>query len=271
MASTHFPRALAVSVSTVLALTSVTTVATPALADRAAQLTQLNGLQAGGVESALRSRGFTHIASHRNSMGYTYAYWWDNGDNTCVRTEVYGGNVESIVDATAADCNQTGGGGNNNAGAAVAVAGLAILGAALASRSHHREGNDFNAQQTAQFDRGYTDGLHGAAYHNYDRSDAYSNGYQVGTDERSANLSHHSGRGGYQQFARFDDLQGARAAGATDELGRRGFRQVDNFASGNARYGIYWNSGTHQCLQAITANGRLEDIRDIGQHPNCRG
>lgn len=245
---------------------SAALVVTPALAEKASRLASVNGKDAWGAEQDLKSRGFKSVSSHKNSMGYVYSYWWDKRDGNCVRVEVYNDTVESIVDAKDRDCGH----GGNTAAAAGAVAGLALLGAVLASKSHHHGDKNYNDQETAEFDRGYKDGLYHAQYHNYSRSDAYSHGYEVGVDERNANLSHHHNRGGYAHVAEFKDLQGARAAGAMDELGRRGFTQVDNFTSGNARYSIQWRAASHQCLQAIIANGRIDDIRDIHQHPNCR-
>jgi len=60
------------------------------------------------------------------------------------------------------------------------------------------------------------------------------------------------------------------AAGDMDDLTKRGFRQVVNFASGDARYSIQWRAASHQCLQVITANGRIEPITDIQSQPKCR-
>lgn len=79
-----------------------------------------------------------------------------------------------------------------------------------------------------------------------------------------------SGSGGYQGAQNFDDLRGVRASSAMSALERRGFRQVDNFTSGNTRYSIQWNDRTRQCVQATIADGRIYDISDIGRHPNCR-
>jgi hypothetical protein len=243
-------------------------VATPLLAEKASNLTWINGQDAASAERELRGRGFTNISSHRSSGGYVNSYWWNGGDDDCIVVESYSGKVMTINDATDQDCGHHKGDG---AAAAVGVvAGAAILGALLGGKSHHKEGRDYNSDQTAEFDRGYTDGLHGATYHNYSRSDAYSHGYEKGVDEREANLSHHYRRGGYAQVARIDDLQGARAAGGMSELERRGFTQVDKFATGNTRYSIQWKRDTRQCVQVTIADGRFYDIRDIGTHPNCR-
>jgi hypothetical protein len=244
-------------------------VATPAMAEKADRLTTLNGLQADGAESALRSRGFTFIDSHRNSMGYVYSYWWDHQDENCVQVEVYRNTVETIQDAQNSDCNQSNGGGNT-AAAVGAVAGLAILGGLLASRSHHRGDNEYSDQDQRRFDNGYQDGLHNAAYHNKHDSDAYARGYEAGVDERNANMGTHHNRGGYVQTVDFHDLEGARAAGAMDEMERRGFQQVDNFTSGNTRYSIQWRRASSQCVQMTIADGHIYDMRDIGQHPECR-
>jgi hypothetical protein len=246
-------------------------VATPVLAEKAADLTYLNGRSAGDVERTIHDRGFRHVSSHRSGSGYVHSYWWQDKGNHCidVEAEERSGNVMTINDAPASDCGHS---GKVSGGEAAAIGvGAVLLGALLTSgKSHHKDGAQYDQQQTAEFDRGYNDGLYNAAYHNGSRSDAYAKGYEKGVDEREANLRHHSRRGGYAQAARFDDLQGARAAGGMSELESRGFTQVDNFASGNARYSIQWKRDTRQCLQVIIADGRFEDIRDIGTHPKCR-
>lgn len=258
------------TLSRIMCATAATAlVATPVLAEKASELTYLNGSDAGSAERQLRDRGFAHIGSDRHEIGFVYSYWWDEGDDDCVQVEARNGQVLTINDASDQDCGHHQG----NAGAAVAaVAGAAILGALLSHKSHHHEDGDHHSDRDSelQYERGYTDGLHNAAYHNYDRSDAYSNGYSAGVQQRNANLSHHHGRGGYRQAAQFKDLRDARAAGGMSELERRGFRQVDNFTSGNTRYSIQWRPQSRQCVQVTIADGRFYDIRDIGQHPNCR-
>lgn len=77
------------------------------------------------------------------------------------------------------------------------------------------------------------------------------------------------GSGAWEPRVETGDLVGARAAGAMDELSRRGFSQVDNFASGNTRYSIQWRYSSRQCLQVTIADGRIYAINDIGQHPRC--
>ena len=244
-------------------------VATPVLAQKASALAGLNGAPAANAENELRSLGFNFISSHRGSGGFVNSYWWNGKSDNCIVVESRDGQVMTVNDATDQDCGHHKGGGDAAAAVGV-VAGAAILGALIGGKSHHKEGRDYNREQTAEFDRGYNDGLYNGAYHNPSRSDAYSHGYEKGVEEREANLRHHARRGGYAQTARIDDLQGARAAGGMDELERRGFTQVDNFTSGNTRYSIQWKRDTRQCVQVTIADGKFYDIRDIGTHPNCR-
>ena len=272
----HLPaqgRLVMIKTASRIALTAGVTAlaAAPVLAEKASQLTYLNGRSAQDVERTLIDRGFSHVSSHRSSSGYVNSYWWqDDGDN-CIVVETYerSQQVMTINDAEKRDCGHS---GRISTGGAVAIGlGAALLGALVAGgKSHHTGDKDYDDNERTEFDRGYNDGLHGATYHNYSRSDAYSHGYQQGTDEREANLRSHSRRGGYAEYAQFADLQGARAAGGMSELERRGFTQVDNFTSGNTRYSIQWKRDTRQCVQVTIADGHFYDLRDIGQHPNCR-
>ena len=243
---------------------------TPVLAEKARELSFINGSLGRDAEGQLRDRGFTHVSTHKSSSGYVNSYWWDSADDDCVTVEVYDGRVMTINDASDQDCGHHK--GSDAAAAAGVVAGAAILGALLSHKSHHHDDNKHYSDRDAeaQYERGYQDGLHNASYHNYDRSDAYSSGYSAGVDQRNANLSHHHGRGGYGETAHFNDLKGARAAGGMSELESRGFRQVDNFTSGNTRYSIQWRPQSRQCVQVTIADGHFYDLRDIGQHPQCR-
>ena len=256
--------------SVVAAVAAAGLASAPALAEKASALTSINGMSAERAEDTLRARGFTYTDSMTNTMGYTYSYWWHSGSKNCVSVESKNRMVLTVNDTSAKDCHHSGGG---DAAAAVGVvAGAAILGALLSHKSkHHDDGNHYaDAGHEQQYDRGYNDGLHNAAYHNYDRSDQYSAGYQAGVNQRTANLGYHSGRGGYGGYVSVDDLNGARAAGGMDEMSRRGFRQVDNFATGNTRYSIQYRAASNQCVQVTIADGHFYDVRDIGSHPACR-
>ncbi len=242
----------------------------PVLAEKARDLSYINGSLGRDAEGQLRERGFSHVSTHKNSSGYVNSYWWDEADDDCVTVEVYDGRVMTINDATDQDCGHHK--GNDAAAAVGVVAGAALLGALLSHKSHHHDDNKHysDREDEAQYERGYQDGIHYASFDNYDRSDAYSKGYSAGIDERNANLSHHHDHGGYSEAAHFKDLKGARAAGGMSTLEERGFRQVDNFTSGNTRYSIQWRPQSRQCVQVTIADGHFYDLRDIGQHPKCR-
>jgi hypothetical protein len=157
-------------------------------------MTDLVGARGSSGETQLEARGFTHIVSHQGEYNTSHSYWWNARDKNCLHVETYDGRYSAITDGTKSDCHK-----NDSGGAAVGAAvGVALLGALLSSKSHHRQDQNLDQQQTAEFDRGYRDGLYNAPYHNYGRSDGYSRGYEVGVRERDANLNHHSGRAGYQ-------------------------------------------------------------------------
>lgn len=183
----------------VAALAAISLVSSQAMARNASQMSDLVGARAASAQGQVEARGFTYIDEHVGKE-YVHTYWWNARDKNCIDIKLADGRYHSITDAANSDCNQKGRGG---AGAAVAGAAVgALLIAALTSHksSHHDDGKHYaNVEDDAHYERGYTDGLHNAAYHNYDRSDAYANGYSAGVDEREANLSHHQRRGGYAQ------------------------------------------------------------------------
>ena len=74
-----------------------------------------------------------------------------------------------------------------------AAAAVAILGiAALAHKKHHyQEGYQPDDDvETAEFERGYRDGVHGYAYWENSRTRGYVQGYQAGTKERENSMAH---------------------------------------------------------------------------------
>jgi hypothetical protein len=242
-------------------------IATPAMAANASSLIDINGSNASSAQNMLEQQGFKYIDGHKGSYGANNSYWWNSRDKNCVVVEVMNGIVVTVNDAKTSDCGHS---SDNDKTAAVVGLGALLVGAILASKSHHRDNKNYSDQETLEFDRGYKDGLYNASYHNYSRSSAYSDGYQAGVAERNANLDHHLDRGGYEEAASYADLKNARAAGAMDDLASRGFRQVDNFATGTTRYSIQYRKRSRQCLQVTIADGRVYDISDIQQHPNCR-
>lgn len=77
--------------------------------------------------------------------------------------------------------------------AAAAAAAIAILGiAALAHNKHHyAEGYEpGGGEETAEFERGYRDGVHGYPYWEHSRTRDYAEGYQAGDRERENSMAH---------------------------------------------------------------------------------
>ena len=284
----------------VAAITSSALVATPAFAKSADSLQDLVGAKGAGGETQLEARGFEHVKTEEGSSS-KYSYWWHAGRKDCVRVETYDGRYASISNATDSDCgHKSGGGGTAVAAAAI---GAAAIGAILLSRKSKKSSKDWQQVQVHDVQkslrifrdpdktsrvRGEVD--NGALLKNFG-CDTYGGSYdsevwcEVSTMNnrtkgwardrylRPTDGSGSSGGGwggGYDRPAQFTDLIGARAAGAMSTLGSRGFRQVDNFTSGNARYSIQWRASSRQCLQAIIADGRIENITDIQTHPKCR-
>jgi hypothetical protein len=77
--------------------------------------------------------------------------------------------------------------------AAAAAAAIAILGiAALAHGDHHYDGGyePDDGDATAEFERGYRDGVHGYAYNEHRSTSDYAQGYQAGDRERENSMAH---------------------------------------------------------------------------------
>jgi uncharacterized protein with FMN-binding domain len=228
---------------------------------------------AGWGSKQLRSRGYTMISSDYHD-GKTVEYWWGAGPNTCLKVREYDYKYESIKTTSSTDCNQYHEEATKNDNAAgIAIAAVAILGAAvLASQSHHRDDKyEDDSKSMAEFDRGYKDGLHHASYHNYQNTTAYSDGYNQGQVQREEETRHHSNSGyhsSYQSYVSLDGLVGARASGADTELRARGFSDTGGYKQGDKSFVTWWNASTRQCVQAVTKDGRIKNIQAINEG-NC--
>ena len=239
------------------------------------------------AQRELRNRGYVFI--HADQRGAKlWQYWWNARDNVCARVAHVDGRASSIVDVSATDCNQypqtygqpvqqgsTPSGdskGMNNATkaaiAAAAIAGVAIL----AHRSHERdEDKHKNEQQTAEFERGYRDGLYHQPYHDYNRSQSYVDGYNAGQQKREAETSYRSPYAvhtGQAPYVPLNDLVGARARNMDDDMRKRGFVNKRGWQSGNAAYSIWWNASTRQCIQGMVSDGRIQSRNPIDES-NC--
>jgi hypothetical protein len=226
-------------------------------------------------EMLKRNYVFTHAGQNGSK---TWQYWWQNNDKVCARVALVDGRASSIVSVSPTECNQhptheERRSGGMSTGAKVAIGAAALLGvAALAHRSHERdESKHNNEQQVAEYERGYRDGLYHQPYHDYSRSQSYVDGYNAGQqkrDEETRYRSPHGHHSGHAAYVQLNDLIGARASGAEQGLGQRGFVSKGGYQSNNKAYGMWWNAATRQCVQTIVSEGRLQAINAIVEG-NC--
>jgi hypothetical protein len=261
---------LAGKMCALLATAAMVTAPVAAVANTPGSVRDLVGAKGSSGEQQLEYRGF-HLISGHTEYDSKIAYWWNGNTKECIKVVTNDGVYETIDKTSNADCNQKGGSGDKTA--AIAVGAAALLGiAALASKSHHREGRDYDERGMSDFERGHRDGLYGQAYHNYSRSDAYSSGYNSGVRERAGQTSYRGGYnqgGGYSAYAEFHDLQGQERNYATGQLASRGFMQLDNKKTDQGRYMTYWRAASRQCLVINSRNGYIYSIESVSAR-TCR-
>lgn len=232
----------------------------PVLAENARDMRFIVGLKSNPATQVLKQRGF-EFKAEKDQANTRHTYWWSDQNDNCLHVRSMSGVVVGVEDASDGDCKE--GGGGKTAAVVGAVAGAALIAALLAGKKKDKDHTDkYSTQDELDFyDSGFYDGSHGNAFHNPRGSSAYADGYAEGSKHRET----HEAKIG------FADLRNARAAGGMTQMENRGFTQVDNFTSGNTRYSIQWRPQSQQCVQITIADGRFRDLRDIGQHPNCRG
>ena len=253
-----------------LAATSLLMQGTGAMAAPPGSVRDLVGARAAGGENTLEERGFT-MHHGLNKDGGKITYWWNPNTKECVKVDTYDGKFNSIDKASNSDCNQKGGNGDKTAAAVVGVAALLGI-AALASKSHDRGDKYSDQQNTAEYERGYRDGLYNQSYHNYSRSNAYSDGYSRGTEQRGHETSYRGNNynsGGYVPNVYVGDLNGQARESATSQLRSRGFAMRDDKRTEDGRYRTFWNGSTKQCLVMVSRNGYVSSLDNVSKS-TCR-
>lgn len=270
-----------------LAATALLTVAVApraAVAAAPADVADLDGASAYGAERDLQARGY-----HRISMSpgdeRVWSYWWNPARRECVSVVTSDGKVSGLSSAPTSDCNQStsssgtaasSSGTDSSQAAAVALGAAALIGAvALAHNSHqHKDGKHYDDnEKEADYERGYRDGLYATGYHNYSRSNAYSDGYEAGSRQRGYETPYRNGYyegAGYSRYSSYGNLQGADKDQARRDLQRKGYEQVDSYRNDNGgKVELYWNDVTEQCLSLAIRNGRVDSFHTVPKR-NCR-
>lgn len=265
-------RSPASSLVTLVVAASLSVTGLPAWSQVPDGLGDLVGVKGRDGEGELERRGwvFHHTSKSETSA---FSYWWHAGRTTCIRVQTTDGRYEKIVKTTNADCGQKDAAGMST-GAAVAVGAAALLGiAALAHKSHHRDDRSYDERQTADFERGFRDGLYNHPYHNYGNQREYSDGYSKGVEQRRQESSYRGGntwRGGYAAHVNVSDLLYRDIDYARSKLPQRGFRQAGERRLGGGRMQwYYWNDATRQCLDIQTRDNAVVSLHEPGDHA-CR-
>jgi hypothetical protein len=242
----------------------------PASAETPGDLDDLVGVRGSSGEDEMISRGYYNHHTAEAEDG-KYSYWWNQSKKTCARVFTSDGRYQKIKAVPASDCGQKGSGGDKTA--AIAIGAAALIGvAALASKSHHRGDRDYDTRGTADFERGYRDGLYSHAYYNYGRSDAYSDGYSAGVKERGYQTPYRDGyshNAGYSPYSGYQDVVGHSNDRADSILRDRGYAYMGKDETGGGHERTYWNAASRQCISVRTSSGNVVDAHSIKAR-NCR-
>jgi hypothetical protein len=252
-----------------LAATSLTFTSTAAIADTPSGLADLVGARGSSGESQLLARGYYNHHTAPADDG-VYSYWWNQSAKKCVRVLTSDGRYAKIKSVSGTDCGYNDDGSD---AAAAAIGAAALLGVvALASKSHHKNDRDYDTQGTAEFERGYRDGLYNHTYYNYSRSDAYSNGYSAGVGERAHQTPYRGGynyNAGYAPYAGYTDVVGKLNTVADSMLRQRGYAYLGKDDTGVGHERLYWNAAAGQCISVRTSGGAVSDVHSLRKRA-CR-
>jgi hypothetical protein len=155
--------------------------------------------------------------------------------------------------------------------AAAAVAGVAAY-------VHHNKNHDNGKhhdddRREAEYDRGYQDGLHGAQFNNYSRSDDYTQGYDAGSHDRNVKNSYNArntwdaDRHGAPDVARRVCVGEASSAWA---INPRDITPTSSRELGKGRYEVIVAAGYHRAACEADSNGNVRGLRDL-QHDTSWG
>lgn len=145
-----------------------------------------------------------------------------------------------------------------------ALAAAAILGiAALAhNQNHYRDGyQPKDPAETADFERGYRDGLHNEPFDPYNSSTAFAQGYDAGHAERANSLAHKTSnvRGTKVPQAALNSC--VKDAASAMSVGTHQIHVIKAGQEGADNYYIELASGHKHLVCSVNAKGAIFDTR----------
>lgn len=217
----------------------------------------------------LRDRGFEFEDDHSDRYNNRHTYWWNDRGNNCVHVVSYNRVVTRVEDASDGECGK-GREETANTGEFSDLVGIrSSSGMEQLARRGFVQVDNFTAGNT-RYSVQYR--LQSRQCIQVTQADGrFVDVRDIGSHPK-CNRQGMSGGGNSSSTASpvgFSDLQGVRASAGMATLEQRGFRQVENYTSGNARYSIQWRPASRQCLQVVIEDGRFLNIRDIRRHPSC--
>ncbi len=145
-----------------------------------------------------------------------------------------------------------------------AVAALAILGiAALAHNKHHyREGYaPKSGEQTADFERGYRDAVHGYDYSNFGSTADYGAGYEAGLAERENATAHRRAESGGERAPAMAIKGCAQIVAQNFAVSTRDVHMVKSRSPGKHEWEIEAAVGHQHMVCTMRDTGEIIEVR----------
>ncbi len=218
------------------------------------ELQDLVGANKNSARLELESKGYYHIKTDRASYYDNYSYWWNSRNNKCVSYHLVDGKVKSVLNSLPSDCNKStytnGDEGYYNK---------------YNTRVHHYPNQKYYSEESHNFafDRGFQDGLHHKAYHNFYKGELktiYAKGYGKGIASRSKRTSYHSGYSGHRAHVQVNDIKGWAYESAYKTLRNRGFAENKKSMNNKKEFILWYNRSTDQCVRTIRGYNHIEVV-----------
>jgi hypothetical protein len=145
-----------------------------------------------------------------------------------------------------------------------ALGAAAVLGiAALAhNKNHYRDGYQPNgAEETAEFERGYRDGLHNEPFDPYRSSTAFAQGYDAGHKERANRLAHKSSNVAGIKVPQAALSSCVSDAAAAMNVGGQDVHVIKAGQEGSDNYYIEVAAGHKHLVCSVNSKGQIFDTR----------